>query len=442
MKQELKDLYEQKIQNILNNKPIRCNKPTPLAGKTLSQNQIGALKNYDNYLKVKGKELRTRCNCLGALRLFFLLAKKADPKNVKEQDVINFLQKYENYQTKKFYWVCLNGFFKRIGKEEIISHLRPQTKKKQNVIKDVLNPKEVAKMISYADDFRTKALISLMMDAGLRIGEVIALKVKNLIQDDYGMKVIMQEGKTGERQVRLTDSIPDIRNHLNSFKFKIETKEGLKPDPEAYLFNSLAGYKPENRNKEDTNSREKTLNKKIRKKRGISYEGIYGILKKVGERAGITKNVHPHIFRHSRAHQLLMEGWSVHEVQKHLGHSSITSTEVYLNYSSEDYHNAVLKRKGLIKNKHKKAAQDKSLEPRRCFHCSHENPGHVQFCERCNGPITLKAIERVKARHTVRSVAKYEGVPDDDRQALVMLIDKLFEKGIINPKDFGGKIQC
>ncbi len=430
MKIEEMQHVERRIQDILENKPLKGRPGIILNGKKLTKNQLTAIKEYHNVLKAKNLEPVTILNYLKELRHFFLTINK-DPRNITPKDTARFLAE-KTYSRKKFCYEKLEKFFEWFGKSEVTRGLKPQKSKKKKKPKNFLTPIEVNRMLGICDNFRDIALISLTMDAGLRAGEITALKVEDLEFDEWGMKVHVPEtGKTGTRTTRLTDSIPALRNWLNNFPIKDEKG---KPNPESYLFIKYKYAKGG-----------KWYYTEGYKFKGIDHKGLTGngfacIVKRIAEKSGIEKNVYPHLFRHSRAHQLLMEGWSIHEVQRHLGHSSITSTEGYINYRDEDYDNDVLKRKGLIDENGKKAQIDKSLEPKVCFHCSHKNPSHVQFCERCNGPITLKAIETVKARHTVRSVVKYEGLPENDRQALIKLVSSLFDKGILDPHDFREKV--
>ncbi len=68
----------------------------------------------------------------------------------------------------------------------------------------------------------------------------------------------------------------------------------------------------------------------------ISPKGLYAMVKRYGKRAGIDKNVHPHVLRHSFAVHGLKAGWNLRTLQKALGHKSLTTTQIYLDVNGAD----------------------------------------------------------------------------------------------------------
>jgi integrase len=415
MKEAQEQYLKTRIKRILTNTPSDSTRGhhSPFRYKMLSKKDLKELSNFDNYLIAKGRATETRYSHLYWIRTFLLTEDKSLDK-VTKQDVINFLAKHEDLRTKEIIWIKLNNLFNFVERAEVTEDLRPESKKKRNIIKNVLSPKEIQKMIMVCDNLRDKAIISLLADAGLRCSEATAIRIRDLEEDEYGMKLHIFESKTGEGIVRLTNSVPDIKAWLNAFPVRDE--HGDIPKDE-FLLISFRNQHKGHKGKDFTDT------------------GLRNMLRKIRERAGISKEIYPHIFRHSVGHRMVKEGYKPQDIQKHLRHSSITSTQIYFNYRYEDYEDALLEKKGLKSKDEKKLKADKSLEPRKCFHCSHVNPCHVQFCERCNGPITLKAIERTKARHTVRSIVAYEGISQSDREAMIHLVQKLIDKGILNRED-------
>jgi len=73
-----------------------------------------------------------------------------------------------------------------------------------------------------------------------------------------------------------------------------------------------------------------------REKNRWSKKSIQDYVKKVGKQAGVEKNVHPHIFRHSRAMHLLQDGMPMEVIQKLLGHANISTTQIYARLSLEE----------------------------------------------------------------------------------------------------------
>ncbi len=148
-------------------------------------------------------------------------------------------------------------------------------------------------MIKIADRFRDKAMIMGLYESACRISEFIGIKIKDVMFDNSGCRIRVS-GKTGPRNIRLIDSAPYFLKWLEEHPYK--------SDSEKYLFINFAT----NFYGEQLNDR--TLRKKI---------------KTLAKRAGIRKNVFPHLFRHSRltwlaqnesfneAHLKIFAGWRV-----------------------------------------------------------------------------------------------------------------------------------
>lgn len=93
-----------------------------------------------------------------------------------------------------------------MGKGELVKNVKTTLKgNKKKLPGEILTKSEVRKMIEAADHPRNKALIAILYEGGLRIGELANLKVKNVEFDEYGAAVRVR-GKTGERRVRIVSS--------------------------------------------------------------------------------------------------------------------------------------------------------------------------------------------------------------------------------------------
>lgn len=168
---------------------------------------------------------------------------------------------------------------------------------------EVLTIEEIDRIIAAIDlskpeGQRNRAIIEVLYGSGLRVSELIGLRLSNIYFEDAYMLV---EGKGNkQRLVPLSDeSQKQIalwkidRNHLN-----------IKKGNDDYLFLNRRGSK-------------------------LSRMMIFTIVKNLSESAGIHKNVSPHIFRHSFATHLLENGANLRAIQMLLGHESITTTEIY-----------------------------------------------------------------------------------------------------------------
>lgn len=163
----------------------------------------------------------------------------------------------------------------------------------------VLTKEEVKMLIGKINNEKHRLMIELMYGAGLRVSELINLKVKDLdIDKNYGF---VRGGKGNkDRMFIIADLIkPKITGVINKEKLNFED----------YLFNS-------NRNNK------------------YNAGSVQEIIKKASKAAGIDKKVHCHTLRHSFATHLIEQGQTVSEVQSLLGHKSPETTTIYLHTSS------------------------------------------------------------------------------------------------------------
>ena len=149
------------------------------------------------------------------------------------------------------------------------------------------------------EGMRNKAILETLYSCGLRVSELVNLKVQNLFLDIGFIKVLGKGMK--ERLVPIgTKAAECISLYMNEYRKSINISEGF----EAYLF---------------INRRGKNLTRNM----------IFIIVKDLVKKAGLNKNISPHTFRHSFATHLIEGGADLRAVQEMLGHESITTTEIY-----------------------------------------------------------------------------------------------------------------
>ena len=168
---------------------------------------------------------------------------------------------------------------------------------------EVLSLDEVDKIVaaidlSKAEGQRNKAILEVLYGSGLRVSELVNLKMSNLYLDEAYMLV---EGK-GSKQ-RLVPLSPQALKQIELWKID-RNALNIQKNNEDYLF---------------LNRRGKQLTRAM----------IFEIVKSLSEKAGIEKNISPHTFRHSFATHLLENGANLRVIQQLLGHESITTTELY-----------------------------------------------------------------------------------------------------------------
>jgi integrase/recombinase XerD len=153
--------------------------------------------------------------------------------------------------------------------------------------------------LSTPEGTRNKAIFETMYSSGLRVSEVVNLKISCLYLDVGFIKVI---GK-GDKQ-RLVPIGADATKYINIYKSTIRNKVPVAAGQEDILFLNRRGS-------------------------GLTRVMVFLILKALVQKAGIKKNVSPHTFRHSFATHLVEGGADLRAVQEMLGHESITTTEIY-----------------------------------------------------------------------------------------------------------------
>lgn len=167
--------------------------------------------------------------------------------------------------------------------------------------------------LSKPDGHRSKAIIETLYACGLRVTELVSLSFSDVFFDDGFVRAIGKGNK--ERLVPIGD-------------------EALKA-LEVYVKSSRVHF-PVIRNHEHFIF----LNQRGRQ---LTRASVFSLVKMLAEAAGIKKNVSPHTFRHSFATHLVENGADLRAVQELLGHSSITTTELYTHLSREYLRDTVLK---------------------------------------------------------------------------------------------------
>ncbi len=207
----------------------------------------------------------------------------------------------------------LRSFFKYCLIEEIVT-IDPaallEAPKSQRKLPDTLAYEEIEKIISVIDlskpeGQRNKAILETLYSCGLRVSELINLKISQLYFEVGYIRVI---GK-GDKE-RLIPIGSDAIKYIEIYRSNIRNHISIKPGEEDVLFLNRRGA-------------------------GLSRVMIFMLIKELATTAGITKTISPHTFRHSFATHLVEGGADLRAVQEMLGHESITTTEIYTHLDRE-----------------------------------------------------------------------------------------------------------
>ena len=206
---------------------------------------------------------------------------------------------------RSFYKYC---YIEHIVKKDPTALL--ESPKLKRALPDVLSFEEIEAIIGQIDlskpeGGRNKAILETMYSCGLRVSEVVNLRISGLYPDLGFIRVI---GK-GDKE-RLVPIGGDAIKYIHIYQQDIRRHMPLKPGNEDILFLNRRGSK-------------------------LSRVMIFLLLKDLVSLAGIKKNISPHTFRHSFATHLVEGGADLRAVQEMLGHESITTTEIYTHLDRE-----------------------------------------------------------------------------------------------------------
>lgn len=213
----------------------------------------------------------------------------------------------------------LRSFYKYLLEEELIETDPtdlleiPRSGRK---LPEVLSPTEVEKLVAAIDlskpeGHRNRAIIETLYGCGLRVSELCGLKISGIFMEEGFIKI---RGKGDKERMVPLGSV--AANEINTYR-KIRDTGKIDSKYRDVLFLNRNG-------------------------RQLSRAMIFHIIKELAIKAKITKNVSPHTFRHSFATHLVEAGADLRAVQEMLGHSSITTTEIYTHLDRDYLRSAII----------------------------------------------------------------------------------------------------
>ncbi len=191
-----------------------------------------------------------------------------------------------------------------------------ETPKQKRSLPDTLSFEEIESIIAQIDlsrpeGGRNKAILETLYSCGLRVTELVNLRLSCLFLDIGFVRVI---GK-GDKE-RLVPIGSEAIKYINIYRNQIRVHTTIKPGQEDFLFLNRRGSK-------------------------LSRVMIFILLKDLAKKASIEKSISPHTFRHSFATHLVEGGADLRAVQEMLGHESITTTEIYTHLDREFLRNTL-----------------------------------------------------------------------------------------------------
>ncbi|MEK7652530.1 MAG: site-specific tyrosine recombinase/integron integrase [Patescibacteria group bacterium] len=290
----------------------------------MSENELLKLKReFLEYLEIeKGRNIKTINNYERYLSRFLEFSEIQSPKEITDDILRNYrlwlnrqfsgtsvggIKETLKKKTQNYYLIALRGFLKYLARREIRS-LPPERIELAKVAErtiDVITYEELKRLLSAPDgsdikSLRDSAILELLFSTGLRVSELCSL------QRDIDLN-------KGELSVRGKGDKVRVVFISEKAKMTVKTYLEKRKDMDDSLFVQLS---PSGKDADRESNR-------------LTPRSIERIIKKYAIKAGISKKVTPHVIRHSFATDLLENGADLRSVQVLLGHSNISTTQIY-----------------------------------------------------------------------------------------------------------------
>jgi len=281
------------------------------------------IKNYLDYLEVeRGRSRKTRENYKHYLERFYNWAKIAKPSEI-DADLVREYRLYLNRAEDKFghglkkitqnyHIIALRNFLRYLAKRDIktLSADKIELAKQSPRQVDFLEGDELERLLVSPSGvnpraLRDRALLELLFSTGLRVSELCKLN-RNSVNMGKGEFSVRGKGE----KIRVVFLSDRAKKALTEY---LEIRKDIDP--------ALFIRYPKSKKPELAQAKMKNLR--------LTPRSVERIVKHYSIKAGITKKVTPHILRHSFATDLLTSGADIRSVQTMLGHSSITTTQIY-----------------------------------------------------------------------------------------------------------------
>ena len=241
------------------------------------------------------KTIDVYVSCIGVFLNYFN-GKKTEPIKINETDIKEYLWRFSEQNTQRSHHSAIKCFYKYVLKQPNKFRYIEYAKRNRK-LPIVLSVEEMQRIIFVCENLKHKTILCLMYSTGIRVGEVINLRICDI--DSSRMVINILDAKGGkDRQVTLDPTLLEL--------LRIYFKEYR---PKEFLFNGQFELY-------------------------YSTRSIAQFLQKYASLAGIKKRIYPHLIRHCNATHLLEAGTDMSIIQRLLGHQSIKTTQGYSHISN------------------------------------------------------------------------------------------------------------
>jgi len=272
----------------------------PIYNKNIMKKEDLLLK-YKHHLTLRNfseNTIRAYQNGLGIF-LGYLKANQIDLVSPKVLEEFFYYSKNElgyGYSMMKQLLASVKFLFEEVLRKPIDFDFNIKMKK-PSTIPEILSIEEVQRLLNTFTNQKHKAIFTLCYSAGLRISEILNIKISDIDSDRMQIRIEQAKGKKDRYSILAPNVLELLRNYVRAYT------------PKKYLFEGQNGGK-------------------------YSSSSVQQLMRKHRKKANIRKKATPHTLRHSFATHLLDNGTDIRFIQELLGHSHISTTQIYTHVSS------------------------------------------------------------------------------------------------------------
>ena len=311
---------------------------------------LGKLNDFEEFLLASGKSPETVRQYIGKVQQLLRFVRR---DTITRDDVIRFLayvRKTFSLYTYNLVYYALRSFFQYIKRMDLLEGI-PAPKKPQRLPR-YLTVEEVRKLIEKTGYPRDRAIILLLFTTGLRVSELVSLKIGD-VNFQQGIIRVYRHKTQLESEIPVADiALFALREAINTY---------IRTGPDAPLFQNKYGE-------------------------ALSVRSVQRIVREAAKRAGIKKKVTPHCLRHTFATFALSKGLNVVEIQELLGITSLKTVRVYTHIVKTElekkYHNIF----SVSKPKEEKPRRE--LKIMFCPNCGMKVLPTWKYCVNCGTDLT------------------------------------------------------
>ena len=259
-------------------------------------NKNNLLSQYKHQLILKNFSPSTISCYLSCIQLFFVYVSKNNLKEIDSDQLQLYftqckIQHGYSYSTMKQHLAAVRFLYFDVLNKPIDFDFNIKMKK-PSTIPEVLSVEEVQRLFNSFKNIKHKAIFTLCYSAGLRLSEILNLKISDIDSARMQIRISQSKGKKDRYSILAPNVLTLLRNYVKEYQ------------PNAYLFEGQSGGK-------------------------YSSASVQSLMRKHRKLAGIKKKATPHTLRHSFATHLLDNGTDIRFIQELLGHQHISTTQIY-----------------------------------------------------------------------------------------------------------------